>query len=377
MRNSALMLKTWGAINPTNRKEAANLVCEIALAAQAHLRVGASVVIMEFTCGSCYALDEYTVYLTPSQLRDLFTSLRGPMAGVGVTLMLQDNKVLIQQVDFGSPAARAALNMNDQVLSIDKKAIASLPLEMAAALLEGPPGSVVEIEVLSLTMGMRTVSLRREALVLPSVRQYRMMADGTTGYIELIAFQDSTPKEVDDAVARLTESGMKALILDLRGNGGGMFEAAVDVARRFLSSGVIATKRHLDEKLNLITTLCEAKNPAPLTVPLVVLTDNDTASAAEVLAGALKENNRATLVGQPTYGKGCTQFVLKLPDFKGGLPAGGMRLTVAKVFSPKGLPYTGRGVLPDINVDAMSSGFDGPLNAAQLEAQRLVMMGPR
>ena len=186
-------------------------------------------------------------------------------------------------------------------------------------------------------------------------------------------------------MARFTASNMKALVLDLRGNSGGLFDSAVEVARRFLSSGIIATKQHLDEKSNIISTLCEAKNPNALTVPMVVLIDNDTASAAKVLAGALKENGRATLIGQPTYGKGCTQFLLKLPDFKGGLPAGGMRLTVAKVFSPKGVSYTGRGVVPDIFVDRdamqsemMRGSFDDPfIAAAQLEIQRQFAMTPR
>ena len=119
-----------------------------------------------------------------------------------------------------------------------------------------------------------------------------------------------------------------------------------------------------------------------------MLIDNETASSAEVLAGALKENNRATVVGQQTYGKGCTQYLLKLPDLKGNLPAGGMRLTVAKIFSPKGLPYTGRGVQPDIAVERGASDnpsmmtpgglvLDGQVSAGILEAQRLLAMGPR
>jgi carboxyl-terminal processing protease len=381
----AMLRQTWGDLNPASRKEAVKQVCDIAMAAQAYLRISTSVVIMELTCGACYALDEYTVYLTPAQLRDLFTSLRGPVAGIGVALVLQDNKVLIHQVDLGSPAARAALTPNDEIISIDKKGVVALPIEAVAAMLEGPPGSIVELEVISPAFGMRAIAMRREAMILPSVSPGDLLAP-SIGYIKISAFQESTPKEVDDAIARLTESGMKALVLDLRGNGGGMFEAAVEVARRFLSTGIIATKQQLDEKGNIITTLCEAKNPAALTFPLVVLIDAETASSAEVLAGALKDNARASLVGQSTYGKGCTQFVLKLPDFKGGLPAGGMRLTVAKVFSPKGLPYTGRGVLPDVAVemDAMMPSpspsmmmLDAQRTAAQLEAQRLLMMAPR
>jgi carboxyl-terminal processing protease len=371
-----LMLKTWGEVSPASRKQAREQVCEIALAAQNYLGLNATVVIMEFTCGACYSLDEYTVYLTPSQLRDLCSSLRGAMVGVGITLAMQDGKLVILQVEMGSPAARQSLMPSDQVLSIDKKPVSSLAVEAVAGLLEGQAGSMVELEILSPKIGMRSVLLRREAVAVPSVAA-RMLSDGSTAELKITAFQENTLKEVDDAIAALAASGMKALVIDLRGNGGGVFESAVEVARRFLAGGVIATKQHLDEKSNVVTTHCEAKNPNALTLPLAVLIDNDTASSAEVLAGALKENNRAILVGQPTYGKGCTQYLLKLPDFKGGLPAGGMRLTVAKVFSPKGLPYTGRGVLPDIVVDRDSMMYDATLATAQAEVQRVLSMGPR
>jgi carboxyl-terminal processing protease len=372
-----ILLKTWGDFNPASRKEAVKQICEIALAAETYLRVNPTVIVMEFTCGACYSLDEYTVYLTPTQLRELCTSLRGSLVGVGLTLAVQDNKVLVAQVELGSPAARAALSLNDQILSVDRKAVDSLSLDMVATLLEGPPGTMVELEVLSPMMGMRMITLRRETVQMPSVVQSQV--ENSIGYIKLVSFHENTVTEIDDAIARLTSSGMKALVLDLRGNGGGLFEASVEVARRFLPRGaLIATKQHLDERSNIVTTRCESNNPAALTIPLVVLIDNDTASSAEVLAGALKENDRATLIGEPTYGKGCTQFLLKLPDFKGGLPAGGMRLTVAKVFSPRGLPYTGRGVLPDIAIggNAMQSQSVhlNALGAAQLEAQRLLAM---
>ena len=383
----AILQKTWGEFTPASRKKAVEQISEIALAAESFLRLSPTVVVMEFTCGACYALDEYTVYLTPTQLRELCSSLRGELIGIGVTLAAQDGKVVIQQVELGSPAHKASLMVNDQIVRIDKKEVGMMAPEAVMALLEGPPGSLVNLEVLSPVMGMRSFPLRREAISLPSVFDVPIL-DSPIGYIKVTAFQENTPKEVDNAIVRLTETGMKALILDLRGNGGGLFESAVDVAKRFLSSGVIATKQHLDDKSNIITTLCEAKNPAALAIPLVVLIDNETASSAEVLAGALKENNRATVVGQQTYGKGCTQYLLKLPDLKGNLPAGGMRLTVAKIFSPKGLPYTGRGVQPDIAVERGASDnpsmmtpgglvLDGQVSAGILEAQRLLAMGPR
>jgi carboxyl-terminal processing protease len=177
---------------------------------------------------------------------------------------------------------------------------------------------------------------------------------------------------------------MKALVLDLRDNPGGLFEVAVEVAKRFLSSGVIVSTQHQDPKLNMVY---HARNPAALTLPLVVLVDGDTASAAEVLAGALKENKRARLVGQTTYGKGCSQGLLplppvgqlKLPREPGGRPTGGLRITVARFFSPTGYPYSGRGVVPHLLVERhlMSESMaddDQQLAEARGEALRLLEM---
>ncbi len=375
----ALVQKTWGGARPATRKDALKQVCEVALAAQNFLRLSATVTVMEFTCGACYAMDEYTVYLTPIQLRELCSSLRGEAVGVGITVGIQDGRVLVQQVDPLGPAAKAALRPADEIMRIDGKVVATLPEPAVAALLEGPAGTMVVLDIVSPMTGMRTVTLRRETIAQRSVDAE--WVGPSIARLTITSFQDSTLKEVDDALARLSEAGMKALILDLRGNGGGLFDSAVEVARRFLSDGVIATKQYLDDKSNIVTVVCEAKNPAALTLPIVLLIDGDTASAAEVVAGALKENSRATVVGQPTFGKGCTQFLVKLPDFKGGLPAGGMRLTVAKVFSPKGLPYTGRGIVPDVPVEreaAPSLGtIDAQLAAAHLEAQRLIGLTPR
>jgi carboxyl-terminal processing protease len=176
----------------------------------------------------------------------------------------------------------------------------------------------------------------------------------------------------------MSKDGMKGLILDLRGNGGGVFESSIDTARRFLQTGIVTSTQHQNPALNRVY---QAKNPKALTVPMVVLVNGDTASAAEVLAGALKDNGRATLIGQTTFGKGCTQTVLQLPNTGGGVPTGGMRLTVARFFSPKGQPYSGRGVIPHIFIDeamaqsqANMTGDDAYHERAVQELDRLLGM---
>jgi carboxyl-terminal processing protease len=358
-----MLRKTWGNVKALTRREALEKLREVALTAEGFLQLEPTVVIMEFACGACYALDEYTVYLTPSQLSELCHSLKGEPVGVGLALTLQDGRILIQDVIAGSPAALAIppILKGFQLVSIDKKAVAALPLETVRELLEGPAGSAVMLEMLT-PLGPRTVPLQRRDPLRASVT-YTLRPE-LVGYLHIAAFQETTAQELDNALLYLTQLGMKALILDLRGNNGGMFDAAIDVARRFLTSGVIASTRHQDPKLD---TVYQARNPTALTVPMIVLIDSNTASAAEVLAGALKENQRARLLGQTTFGKGCIQCLLKLPSATGGVPTGGLRLTVARFYSPKGEAYSGRGVLPDIFVERTLSN-DTLLNDLQLES---------
>jgi C-terminal processing protease CtpA/Prc len=200
------------------------------------------------------------------------------------------------------------------------------------------------------------------------------MKSGDIGYLRILSFQDSTLQELDDWLGQLTKAGARGLVLDLRGNPGGLFEVAVETARRFLSSGVITTVENQDPKFS---TVYHARNAAPCTLPLVVVVDGDTASAAEVLAGALKENGRARLVGENTFGKGCTQSLVKLPAAN-GVPTGGLRVTVARFFSPKGQAYTGRGVAPHRVVPRdkpeMMDNVDHQLVAALEDVQRQVPM---
>jgi carboxyl-terminal processing protease len=189
------------------------------------------------------------------------------------------------------------------------------------------------------------------------------------GYVQITGFQESTVQEVDVALAKLQNAGMKALILDLRGNMGGLFEVAVQVAERFLSSGIIAFTRGQAEESNLTY---RARPMSTLAVPLVILIDTDTASSAEMLAGALKENNRGTLVGQATFGKGSIQKVRKLHS----VPAA-IRVTVAKFYSPQGHSYGDQGVTPDVVVERSGAVVelerDSQVQAAVDVARRLVM----
>jgi carboxyl-terminal processing protease len=357
------MNKTWVPKTKSIQTiaEASAVLHDLAMAAQKRPSAGgldldATVVVLEFACGACTALDEYTFYLTPGQFSSLSASLKGgKFIGVGIELCLKDEKLVITRVMRDSPADEAGLKPGDQVTRIGTKETGQLSPEAAMDLLKGGDGTLVELGIARDGMDLQPVSLKRKKLTPRSVefgwlwQKESMAATERTeiAYIQIYNFQKTTPQELDNAILALKEGGVKAVILDLRGNAGGSFDAAVDSARRFLSSGMIVATKNNQAKVTK-HMVRNGSGIVPLTVPMVVMVDSETASAAEVLAGALKDNGRATLVGQTTFGKGCSQGLLQLAAIKGGTAVGAIRITMAKFLSPNGSAYSGRGISPDI-----------------------------
>jgi carboxyl-terminal processing protease len=345
----SLLKKARANAKSMSQRDVAKQIGEIAMAAELHLQLSPTVIVMEFACGACYAVDDYTVYLTPNQLRELTLSLaQSEILPLGMIISKRDDKLIVMRIELDSPA-RGRIQENDEIVSVDRQLVAGLRVEKVRELLNnGPIGSFVEIEVMTPGLpGTRLPRVERRAMlaqVIPSI------VDKTdVGVIKVTGFTSATLQEIDDAIVSLSNPryGMKRLILDLRQNNGGIFDSAIETARRFLSTGIIASEIHHDGRFKIH----QAKNADAFSTPLIVLVDGDTASAAEVLAGALKENGRAILIGQTTYGKGCTQDILKLPNAPGNVPTGGMKLTISRFFSPKGNAYSGRGVTPHIFID--------------------------
>ncbi len=364
--------RTFSNLAVQSKDHAVRLVREAAVTAQRTLDVRATAVIMEFLCGACYAMDEYTAYLTPAQLRELCDAIKGDVGAVGLTLAQNGNQIVITEA---APGSHAADFVHHRIISVDKKDVSDLSADQVQELLAGPTGTIVELVLEAPDGGRHAKSLQRRPMVVASVRSHMLADRSQVGYIQITSFQQTTLHELDDALLTLAKSGMKALVLDLRGNSGGVFEAAIDAARRFLSTGIIVSTQNGDARFN---TIYQAHSQAMVTVPLVVLIDGDTASAAEVLAGALKENQRARLIGQTTFGKGFTQILVRLPPGPGNLPTGGLRLTVTRFFSPTGQPYSGRGVAPHLFVDRLPmEPIDTQLDEAKLEALRLLEMAAK
>jgi carboxyl-terminal processing protease len=348
---------------------------DLALAAQRSLGLKPSATVLELACGACSGLDEYTAYLTPGQYEEISASLKGEIVGIGIEVSVDDLRLVISQVLPGSPAEAAGLKAGDRIVRINKSLTQHLPAEAAAEQLRGEAGSLVELEVA--TPGAdapRVLKLTRQAIAVTSVSEPRFLANREAGmaYLQIVGFQDTTLQELDTAIAKLQMAGVKVLILDLRGNAGGLFDVAVKVVERFMTQGVIVSTRG---QLRIYNTTYEAHGPGSLAVPLVVLVDGETASSAEMVAGALKDNQRGTLVGQTTFGKGTIQKVRRLTSV-----AAGLRITVARFYSPLGHSFSGTGVVPHRLIDrpAVELSMDieqDPQVRAAMEVARELALG--
>ncbi len=300
---------------------------------------------MEFVFGTCDALpDEYTAYLTPDKLDDMFAIIDGNFVGLGVELKLDPLGLRLVGVIRGGPAATAGLKAGDRIVAVGGKSVKGLGLDEAAGRLQGAEGTRVAISVVRADASQQDYHLIRRHVEVESVTQAKMLPNsGGVGYIQLAGFQKSSTEEVDRAIGQLRRQGMKSLVLDLRGNPGGLLNVAVDIADRFVDQGVIVSTQGRAPGQSQVY---RARPDKPFAMPLVVLIDRDSASASEILAGALQELHRATIVGDhASYGKGSVQSIFELRS----VPAG-LKLTTAKFYSPNDRPYHKQGVEPDRKV---------------------------
>lgn len=330
-----------------SQTDAETLAAWVARAGHATLGIPPAVTLMEMTAAAVGGLDEYSAFLTNGQLDDLYAQIEGNFVGLGVELKSAEDGLLVVHVIPGSPAERSGLRAGDHLVGVGGRPIGGLSVDEAAQLLQGPEGSLVTLAVVRGPAPARAVTVRREHVEVPSIENVRMLdAAAGVAYLKITSFQKTTAADLEAALRRLDVAGMRSLVIDLRGNPGGLLSAAVDVSDLFLERGlVVATRgRSADEDFNYSAT-----RSGTWRMPLVVVIDGDSASSSEIFAGAMRDHGRATLVGTRTYGKGSIQGIFPLEV--GGV---GLRLTTAKFFSPKGLPYSHVGVDPDMQVQAVA-----------------------
>jgi len=340
----------WKRKLPTNVRDARTVARTIM--AEAQVRLGAkngAAVVFELLCGGCNGLDEFSTYVTPSGAQAEVASPVLEFAGYGLLVAFDDRGILIDGVVPGSWAAsHTTFHKGDRILKVNERDVmpASAAVVLSALRSAGPFGHDLE------------PAPTDEDPIPPPVRLPTPVptvyaADVTSakegiGYLRLAAFTDRTARELDDAVLGLKGRGVKALVLDLRGNPGGSFLASIHAAQRFVPAGVIATTQGQSPDFAGRVFSSDSGMTAH-DLPVVLLVDTRTMSAAEVFVAGLKENDRATVVGMPTFGKGLVQAPIRLHALNDGKPAdrsGVLILSVASVFGARGQGLNGNGVTP-------------------------------
>ena len=286
--------------------------------------------------GMLYELrDPYSTFLPPDRFARLNESTSGNYAGLGVEVDLRDGYLIVVAPLPGGPAERAGLQPGDRIVEISGKATKGWTNEEASKLLRGKPGSLVTLKIerpgISSPLDFK---MQRTTIHQSAVRRASLLADGI-GYIDLKAFSDSTANELTGAVTGLLARGMKTLVLDLRTNPGGLLTQGVKVSDLFLNKGqkIVSMRGRLPEANRDYADTAQQRWPE---LPLLVLVDGRSASAAEIVAGALQDHDRAVIVGTPTYGKGSAQSVIPFGD------QGGLKITTARWFTPVGRSITRR-----------------------------------
>lgn len=321
--------------------------------------------------------DPFTRFLDPEQYRSLQVNTSGELTGVGLQIVLnpQTGKLEVITPIAGSPAEKAGLKPRDRILKIEGLSTEALTLDEAAARMRGPIGSLVTLLIEREGEGEKEITLTRDRIALnPVVAELRSSPQGIPiGYLRLSQFNANAAAELAHAISSLEKKGAAAYILDLRNNPGGLLQAGIEVARLWLDSGTVVYTVNRQG----IQGVVEAFGPALTEDPLVVLVNQGTASASEILAGALQDNSRAQLVGETTFGKGLIQSLFELSD------GSGLAVTIAKYETPNHRDINKLGIKPDqvipqtpISREEIGTASDGQYQAAlELLSQNLVVAG--
>ena len=284
--------------------------------------------------------DPFTRFLDPKQYRSLQVNTSGELTGVGLQIAQNPetgNLVVVTPI-AGSPAEKAGIQPRDRIIKIEGTLTKNLTLDQAASLMRGRIGSAVSLLIERDGASQKEISIIRDRISInPVIAQLEKKDSKNIAYIRLTQFNANAPVEVAHAVSKLEEKGADSYILDLRNNPGGLLQAGIEVARLWLDSGIVVyTVNRQGIQGNF-----ESFGPALTQDPLIVLVNQGTASASEILAGALQDNHRATLVGEKTFGKGLIQSLFELSD------GSGLAVTIAKYETPLHRDINKLGITPD------------------------------
>ncbi|MGD0283711.1 MAG: S41 family peptidase [Dissulfurispiraceae bacterium] len=302
--------------------------------------------------GMVSSLDPHSGYMPPEAFKDLQVETKGEFGGLGIQIGLKDSLLTVIAPIDDTPAYRAGIKAGDKIIKIAGESTKDMELESAVAKMRGPKGTSIVLSIFREGWTEpKDFSIVRDIIKIKSVKP--KMLESSIGYIKLSQFQESTSDDLSAALASLKKKGMASIILDLRNDPGGLLNSAVDVAEQFLPPKklVVYIKGRTGEKIEYNT---EGAKPYFTDMPMVVLVNQGSASASEIVAGALKDWKRAIIIGTQTFGKGSVQSLIPLSD------GSGLRLTTAKYYTPNGTSIQNIGITPDIIVKLTAK--DGAVN---------------
>jgi carboxyl-terminal processing protease len=283
--------------------------------------------------------DPYTRFMEPKVYKEMQVETQGEFGGLGIVISIKDRMLTVISPIDDTPAARAGIQAGDMIVKIDGKDVIDIALHDAVKLLRGPVGSKVTISVLREGESeTHEFEITREIIKLPSVKYWKI--EPNIGYIRLTQFIQTSSEDLEKALIDLEKHGAKSIILDLRNNPGGLLTSAVEVGRKFIPKGDIVSIRGRDGEENTYSSFFKYH---PL-LPLIVLINGGSASASEIVAGAIKDNKRGILVGQKSVGKGSVQTLISMND------GSAIALTTALYYTPSGVNIHKKGITPDIEV---------------------------
>ena len=294
--------------------------------------------------GMLASLDPYSQFLDPDTYREMKVDTSGKFGGLGIEISIKDNLLTVITPIADTPADKAGLKAGDRIVKIDGESTKDVTLIEAVKKLRGEPGSKVELTVLrEKERRILDITVTRGIIEIKSIKESKIL-ENNIGYIKLVEFQENTPEDLNKALKKLEKEGMDSLILDLRNNPGGLLDVAAKVADKFLEEGKMIVYTKGRRKSQNMEFRAHSRGTYA-SQPLVVLVNEGSASASEIVAGAMQDNDRGIILGKKSFGKASVQTVMPLGD------GSALRLTTAKYFTPSGRSIMGEGIIPDIVVE--------------------------
>ncbi len=293
--------------------------------------------------GMLVSLDSYSQFLTPEDYKNLLVETEGKFGGLGIEITLKDGLLTIITPLEDTPAWKAGIKAGDIIVKIDGELTKEITLNEAVKKLRGKPGTEVTITVWrEKEREVKDITITRDVIKIQDIKRALILEDGI-GCIKIAEFRETTARDLDKALEKLNQQGLNALIIDVRNNPGGLLNSAIDIASRFLADGktIVSTQSRSEAESTYKSLPFGHKY---LKIPIVVLINKGSASGSEIVASALRENKRAILLGETTFGKGSVQTILPLSD------GSALRLTTSKYYTPGGVSIHEKGVEPDIEV---------------------------